>query len=77
MSYSSHSEQTHQNLIARIPDQTGRSLSEWFTTIEDGPTLTRMDERVNWLADEGNISHGYATAICHEYDKVRAARRVS
>jgi Domain of unknown function (DUF4287) len=75
MSYSAHSEQTHQNLIARIPEQTGRPLSEWFSTIEDGPALARMDERANWLSDEYNISHGYATAIFHEYDKVRAARR--
>jgi hypothetical protein len=30
---------------------------------------------VNWLRDEHNLSHGHATAIVHEHDKRRGARR--
>jgi hypothetical protein len=70
-----HSEATHEQLIARVPQATGRDLPEWFRTLDDGPSLLRFDERVNWLRDEHNLSHGHATAIVHEFDKRRGARR--
>jgi hypothetical protein len=70
-----HSEETHSNLLARVPEATGRELKEWYRLIEDGPSFTRFDERVRWLQDEYAVSHGVATAIVHEYDKERAARR--
>lgn len=70
-----HSEETHQNLVARIPAVTGRDLPEWFKTLDDGPAFSRFDERVNWLRDEHDLSHGIATAIIHEHDLRRAARR--
>ncbi len=69
-----HSEETHQNLVARIPGATGRNLPEWFREIEDGPGLLRFEEKVNWLRDEHGIAHGHATAIIHEYDLKRAHR---
>lgn len=69
-----HSEQTHQNLVARVPMVTGRELPEWFKTIEDGPAFLRFDDKVNWLRDEHGLAHGHATAIVHEHDKLRAAR---
>ena len=72
-----HSEETHQNLISRVPQATGRELSDWFKDLESGPGLTRFDERVNWLRVEHNLSHGYATAIVHEHDMVRAQRKIS
>jgi hypothetical protein len=70
-----HSEATHQQLLERVPQATGRELQAWFSAIEDGPSLLRFEERVNWLRDEHAISHGHATAIVHEYDKRRAARK--
>jgi len=70
-----HSEATHEQLIARVPQATGRDLPEWFRALDDGPGLLRFDERVNWLRDEHNLSHGHATAIVHEFDKRRGARR--
>ena len=70
-----HSEATHQQLIERVPQATGRDLREWFRALEDGPGLLRFEERVNWLRDEHNLSHGHATAIVHEHDKRRAAAR--
>jgi Domain of unknown function (DUF4287) len=70
-----HSEATHDQLIARVPQVTGRDLPEWFTALDDGPGLLRFDERVNWLRDEHSIPHGHATAIVHEFDKRRGARR--
>jgi Domain of unknown function (DUF4287) len=69
-----HSEDTHQQLLARIPTVTGKDVSEWFKALEDGPGLLRFDERVNWLRTEHDISHGYATAIVHEHDKRRSQR---
>lgn len=69
-----HSEETHRNLVSRIPRMTGRELREWFREVEDGPAFLRFDERVNWLRDEHGLSHGYATAIAYEFDKRRAAR---
>ena len=71
-----HSEATHQQLIERVPQVTGRDLPQWFETLENGPGLLRFDERVNWLRDAHALSHGYATAIIHELDKVRAAARL-
>ena len=44
-----HSEATHEQLIARVPQVTGRDLPEWFTALDDGPGLLRFDERVNWF----------------------------
>ena len=32
-----HSPDMHKSLIARIPFETGRELSEWFTHLESGP----------------------------------------
>lgn len=70
-----HSDETHQSMVARIPDVTGRQLPEWFQEIEQGPALLRFDERVSWLRDEHSLPHGYARAIVHEHDKRRAATR--
>ena len=56
-----------------MPQATGRDLPEWFRTLDEGPGLLRFDERVNWLRDEHNLSHGHATAIVHEHDKRREA----
>jgi hypothetical protein len=72
-----HSEATHQQLIERVPKAIGRDLPQWFETLENGPGLLRFEERVNWLRDEHNISHGHASAIVHEHDLLRGARRVT
>ena len=72
-----HSEETHANLVARVPQATGRDMKTWFHVVEDGPSFTRFEERVHWLQDEHSISHGMAVAIVHEYDMQRAARRSS
>lgn len=69
-----HSEETHQSLLARIPEVTGRQLPQWFEAIENGPGLLRFEERVTWLRDEHELPHGYAQAIVHEHDKRRANR---
>ena len=68
-----HSEETHRNLVERVPQVTGRGLSEWFREIEEGPSFSRFDDRVNWLRDEHELPHGFATAIVREHDKRRTA----
>ncbi|MBW8481568.1 DUF4287 domain-containing protein [Actinomadura parmotrematis] len=70
----SHSPDTHSKLIARIPLVTGRALPEWFSTIENGPSFVRCEERSNWLADEHGLSHGYAAALVREHERARRAR---
>lgn len=70
-----HSEETHKSLLARIPEVTGRQLRQWFDCLENGPSLLRFEERVNWLRDEHSLPHGYATAIVHEHDRRRMAAR--
>src|SRR3954463_11548864 len=69
------SEETHQSLLARIPEVTGRDVPAWLECLSNGPGLVRFEERVNWLADEHDLPHGYARAIVHEHDKRRAAVR--
>ncbi len=69
-----HSDETHQQLVAKVPQVTGRDMPEWFRTLEDGPSLLRFEERVNWLRDEHGLPHGHATAIVHEHDLQRAQR---
>jgi hypothetical protein len=71
-----HSDETHQQLIERVPQVTGRALPEWFQTLDDGPALLRFEERVNWLSDEHGIPHGHASAIVHEHDRRRAQRKI-
>ncbi|MFW5416289.1 DUF4287 domain-containing protein [Nocardiopsis sp. CNT-189] len=62
-----HSPEIHAQLLDRIPSVTGRELHEWFDTLDRGPSLSRCSERTTWLADEHNLSHGYAQAIVQEY----------
>ncbi|MCF3180431.1 DUF4287 domain-containing protein [Streptomyces polychromogenes] len=69
------SEQTHRNMIDRIPQTTGREISDWLRTVEEGPSLLRFEEKVNWLLGAHELSHGQAKAIVHEYGLRRAARR--
>ncbi|AOW87373.1 MULTISPECIES: DUF4287 domain-containing protein [Streptomyces] len=70
------SEETHRNLLARIPQCTGREISDWLRAVEDGPALLRFEEKASWLRHEHNLSYGHAKAIVHEYDLRRAARRL-
>ncbi|MER5770322.1 DUF4287 domain-containing protein [Streptomyces sp. NPDC001985] len=70
------SEETHRNLLSRIPQCTGREISDWLRAVEDGPSLFRFEEKVSWLRSEHNLSHGHAKAIIHEYDLRRAARKL-
>jgi len=69
-----HSPEMHKSLIARIPSVTGVELREWFRNLESGPSFLRCEERANWLADEHGLSHGYASAIVHEYEVQRRSR---
>ncbi len=69
-----HSDETHQLLVARVPEATGSSLEEWFGRLDSGPGLLRFDERVQWLRDEYDVAHGHATAIVHEHDLKKAHR---
>ncbi|WP_438487621.1 DUF4287 domain-containing protein [Streptomyces sp. S186] len=71
----SFSEETHRNLLSRIPHCTGREISEWLRTVDEGPALVRFDEKVSWLRGAHNLSYGYAKAIVHEHGLRRAARK--
>ncbi len=69
-----HSEETHQLLVARVPGATGMELPEWFKRLDDGPSFSRFDDRVQWLRDEYSLAHGHATAIVHEHNLRRSRR---
>jgi hypothetical protein len=71
-----HSEETHRQLLARVPDATGRQLQEWFRAVENGPAFLRFEDRVNWLREEFSLSHGHASAIVHEMDLQRGRRNM-
>ena len=66
-----HSLETHQNLLQRIPEVTGRQLPQWFEAIDQGPALLRFEDRVTWLKDEHDLPHGHATALVYEHDQHR------
>lgn len=70
------SEETHRNLLARIPRCTGREIADWLKAVEEGPSLIRFEEKVSWLRGEHGLAYGHAKAIIHEYDLRRAARRM-
>lgn len=76
MSHLNHSETTHQALVERIPLQTGRSVHDWLRTLTDGPAFSRFEDKVAWLRSEHELPHGLATAIAHEADLARGARRL-
>jgi hypothetical protein len=69
------SEETHRNLLARIPECTGREVTDWLRTVEEGPALG-FEEKLSWLRHEHNLAYGHAKAIIHEYDLRRAARKL-
>lgn len=71
-----HSEETHQRLVEKVPQCTGRNMTEWFKLMNDGPSFLRFDDRVRWLSSEYALAHGHATAIVHEYDLAKAHRRM-
>ena len=70
------SEETHRNLLSRIPHRTGREVSEWLRTVDEGPALFRVEDKVSWLRGEHALSYGHAKAIIHEHDRRRAARNL-
>lgn len=77
MSQMTFSEETHRNLLSRIPHCTGREVGDWLHALDEGPALLRFDEKVNWLRREHEgLSYGHAKAIVHEYDLRRAARKL-
>ena len=47
------SEETHQSLLAKIPEATGRDLPSWLASLEQGPTLLRfiIQYAGNWSSD--------------------------
>jgi hypothetical protein len=69
-------QQTHESLIERLPKVTGHDLAHWLARVDEGPSLLRFAERVNWLRDEHNLPHHYAAALVHEADLRRRSIRV-
>jgi len=63
-------------MLSRIPQCSGREVSDWLAALADGPSFLRFDEKVSWLRSEHDLSYGHAKAIAHEYDLRRAARNL-
>lgn len=70
-------EETHRNLLDRIPDRTGQDVSHWLRKVDEGPAFFRFEEKVGWLRSEHQLAHGHAKAIVVEHDRRRgrAARK--
>src|SRR5439155_1693914 len=51
-----------------------RINSTLLKSLESGPAFLRCEERAHWLSDEHGLSHGYARAIVHEYERQRRIR---
>ena len=49
------SEETHRNMLSRIPHCTGREVSDWLRTVDEGPALVRFEEKVSWLRSEHDL----------------------
>ena len=69
-----HSEETHRNLVARVPERPDENSQSGSGPSKRGPAFLRFDDRVRWLRDEHGLAHGHATAIVHEHDLRRARR---
>ncbi|MCX2971180.1 DUF4287 domain-containing protein [Streptomyces sp. TRM70308] len=62
------SDETHQNLLSRIPECTGREVCDWMRTVDEGPSFFRFEDKVNWLRGEHHLAYGHAKALIHEHD---------
>ena len=67
-----HAPAAGRNGCHRRPGATCPSGSRRSTT---GRACCASTSWLNWLRDEHGIAHGHASAIVHEYDKRRGARR--
>jgi hypothetical protein len=54
-----------------------RQNSDFGDVRRYGRAFLRAAERADWLADEHGLSHGYASAIVHEYELRRRLRLAS
>ena len=52
-------------MIARLPEQTGKTLEEWLTLVANSGT-TGHGKIVSMLKREQGITHGYANLIAHK-----------
>lgn len=53
-------------MIDNLPASTGRSLSEWYTVLDDSG-LEKHTDLMNVLKSEHGVSHGYANGIVLQY----------
>jgi len=55
-------EEMRKDMIARLPEKTGKSLAEWLEVIR-ASGQTKHGEIVKLLKDEHGVTHGYANQI--------------
>ncbi len=53
-----------QNMIANMPEKTGKSLAEW-TTILRQKKFAKHGEAMKFLKGEHGVTHGFANTIIH------------
>jgi predicted transport protein len=58
-------EEQEAGMIARLPEQTGRSLDEWKQVVKQSG-LTAHGQLVKLLKSEHGVTHGYANLIVHK-----------
>ena len=55
-------DQALQTMIDNMPEKTGKSLSEWKSTLKT-KSFTKHSEAVNFLKSEHDVTHGFANTI--------------
>ncbi|CAM5647299.1 hypothetical protein SHIRM173S_03793 [Streptomyces hirsutus] len=61
------SEETHRNMLARIPHCTGREVSDWLRTVEEeGPLPLPLRGEGQLAPPRYDLAYGHAKAIVHE-----------
>lgn len=58
--------QAIQSMIDNLPQNTGRSLEEWFAVLDE-TSLAKHTELMNHLKHEHGVSHGFANGIVLRY----------
>ena len=57
-------QQMSQTMIDNMPEKTGKSLQQWFNTL-DKTSLAKHGEVVKHLKSEHAVTHGFANLIAH------------
>jgi predicted transport protein len=62
-----------ETMIANMPEKTGKSLEEWFETLDQNP-FEKHGEGMKFLKGEHGVTHGFANTILQLYKQRDASQ---